>query len=204
MDQPVQRQGPRRLDAQDHRLPGGRELRGHLPGRGRRHQGLLRQVPQVRRQVRAPLLEAEVLPLPAAGRVPVRGRAVPRRSGVGPPQQRRDDPLPAGRDDAAGPGVPRLDRGPVPRRRRQEGAGDRERLHAGHPRRRGRQARQDAHDQLASEDLPRRPVGHRRGRGPRRRGHQAHRRGRDGAGVREAAVRRPRSRRPEADPETAG
>ena len=82
----------------------------------------------------------EVLALPAADRVPVRGRPVPRRARLGRPQQRRDDPLPVAREHAEGPGLPRLDRGPVPRRRRQGGAPDRQRLHAGHARRDGRQA----------------------------------------------------------------
>ena len=44
VDPPVQRQGPGGLDAQDHRLPGRRELRRHLPGRGRHPEGRLRRV----------------------------------------------------------------------------------------------------------------------------------------------------------------
>ena len=50
--------------------------------------------------------------------------------------------------------------------------------------------------QLHVEDLRRRSVGARRGRGPRRRRHHAHGQRRDGARVREAAARRRQRREP--------
>ena len=78
---------------------------------------------EVQRRVRPPVLQAAVLELQAAGRVPVRRRPVPGRAGLGVPQQRRHDPLPAAGDHAEGPGVPRLDRGPVPGRPRQRASG---------------------------------------------------------------------------------
>ena len=71
----------------------------------------------------------------------------------------------------------------------------REPLHAGHERGDGRQARHGPLHQLDLEDLPRRPVGARRGRGPRRRPHRAQGRGADGAQLRAAADRRRQRRR---------
>ena len=76
------------------------------------------QVQPVRRQVRPPVLQGQVLALSAADRVPLRRRSVPRRRRLGDSQQRRHAPLPAARDHGQGPGFPGLDRGPVPRRQR--------------------------------------------------------------------------------------
>ena len=76
-------------------------------------------------------------------------------------------------------------------RQRQGQAADGERLHARHEHRDGRQAHHPALHRLEVQDLPRRRVGHRRGRGPRQRRHQAHRRRRDRARIREAPARRP-------------
>ena len=134
--------------------------------------------------------KTQVLELPAADRVSVRRRPVPRRPGLGVPEQRRHDPRPVAREHEEGPGLPRLDRGPVPRRQRQGQAPDGERLHAGHEHRDGRQADHPALHRLDVEDLPRRRVGHGRGRGPRQRRHQAHRRRRDRPRVREGPARR--------------
>ena len=73
----------------------------------------LRQVFQVRRQVRAPLLQDPVFQLQAAHRVSLRRRPVPGRAELGLPQQRRHDPRPVAGIHEERPGVPRLDRGPV-------------------------------------------------------------------------------------------
>ena len=94
------------------------------------------------------------------------------------------------REHEEGPGIPGLDRGPVPRGQRPRQATDGERLHARHEHRDGRQADHRALHRLEVEDLSRRPVGHRRSRGPRQRRHQAHRQRRDRARIREAPARR--------------
>ena len=131
----LQREGPRRLGAEDHRLRGRRELRRHLPGRERRAQGLLRQVRHVRRALRPPLLQDAVLALRDRGRVPLRGRAGEGRPRLGVPQQRGDDPRPGGRDDEEGPGLSDLDRGAAARwPRRRQRALDGEPVHAGNER----------------------------------------------------------------------
>ena len=157
--------------------------------------------PKIRRQVRAPLLQAEILQVSAPCRISVRGRPVSRRSGMGAPQQRRDDPQPADRDDAAGPGVPGLDRGPVPRRRRQEGAGDRRT-----PARRAPTSSWTASSSRRTRSTRgRRPMTETGGSPSRSRSTAASLikhivEGETVLEVREAPVRRPRCRRPEADP----
>ena len=149
----------------------------------------LRQVHGVRQQVRPPVLQGQVLALRPARRVPLRRRAGQGRARLGGPQQRRHVPLPVAAEHAQGPGLPRLHRGAVPRRHRQGRAPDAQRLHPRHQHRDGRQAHHPALHQLEVEDLPRRPVGDGRDRGPRRRqGDPPHQR-RGGAGVREAAAR---------------
>ena len=76
------------------------------------------------------------------------------------------------------------------RPRRRQAADDREPLHAGHERRHERPAVHPALRQLDLEDVRRRPVGARRGRGPRRRTRPAHRRRSDRARVQQAPDRR--------------
>ena len=117
----------------------GRQLRQHLPRRGRPAEGRLRRVRDVRRHVRAPVLQEPLSPLPAARRVPLRRRAGAGRPRLGVPQQRRDAARPAaetmGRDQEFPDSIEVQllgggGRGQPP---------DRQPLHAGHPRRHGRQ-----------------------------------------------------------------
>ena len=92
VDPALQRQGPRRLDAEDSLLRAGRQLRQHVSRRGRRAEGRVRQVRQVRRALRPPVLQGAVLELHPAGRVSLRRRAMPGRAGLGDSQQRRHAP----------------------------------------------------------------------------------------------------------------
>ena len=119
LDQPVQRQGPRRAGR-----PRSRAMRRATitANTFRVEDGVLKvsydQYPRFDGKFGHLFSKQQVRELPAADRVPLRGRPVPRRAGLGLAQQRRDDPQPVGREHAEGPGIPRLDRGPVPRRRR--------------------------------------------------------------------------------------
>ena len=154
LDFTVQRQGPGRLETQDQGLRSRRQFRQHVPRRGRRPESLLRPVFQVRRQVRAPLLQDAIFPLQAAHRVSLRRRPVPRRAELGVPQQRRDDPRPVARIACGRTrNSPSRSRSSSWVATATEQAPDRQRLHAGHEHRDERQAHHAALHQFAVQDL---------------------------------------------------
>ena len=194
LDSALQRQEPRRLGAEDHRLRARRQLRRHLPRRQRRPPGVVRQVFDLRQQVRPSLLRApEVLALHRRRRVPLRRRAGGGRSRVGDPQQRPDAAQPVAAVDGEGSGLSHLGRGPAPRRpAERQAALDRQHVLARHPGLHQRDDGQGALPELEVADLRRRPVGARRGRGARRRAPDAQGRRADRPRVRQADDRRRR------------
>ena len=132
----------------------GRELRQYVPRGGRGLEGRPTiKYPKFDGKFGHLFYKTPVLQLPAADRVSVRRRPVPRRAELGLPQQRRHDPRPVARKHEERPGVPGLDRGPVPRRQRQGQAPHGQRLHAGHEHRDERQADHPALHRLAVQDL---------------------------------------------------
>ena len=177
----------------------------HLPGRGRRAQGLLRQYPQVRRQVRAPVLqEASSRTIACGSSIGSWATSAPagpawaiRNSGVmihcqSPESMRKDQDFPVS-IEVQFLGRRRQGRSGRPATSARPGTNivmD------------GKLITQHCTDSTV-QDLRRRPVGDGRGRGPRRRHDQAHRRRRDRARVREAATRPQRPRRREAASRTA-
>ena len=157
-----------RLDAEDPRLPAGRELRQHVPGRGWAAEGGLRSLRPLRPALRPPGLEAAAVALPAAHRIPLRRPAGAGRPGLGPAQQRGDAARAAARDHGPGPELPGVAGGAVPGWTGQGPAPHRQRLHARNPRGHGRAADHQALHELALTHPRRRRLGHGRGRGGRR------------------------------------
>ena len=137
LDSAVQRQEPRRLDAEVRQARSRRELQRHLPRRERPALGPLRQVADLQRRVRPHVLQGSLQLLRHRRGIPLRRRAGDGRRpepGVGDPQQRPDAPRARSQDHAEGSGLPDLHRGAAARRLRQA-ADDGQPVHAGHQRR---------------------------------------------------------------------
>ncbi len=145
VDAPLQRGGPRRLDPEDPGDPGRRRPLRHVPRRGRPAHGRLRGIRRVRRAVRRavrpPLLPGAVLPLPAAGRVPLHRQAGRGRPRMGLQEQRGHAARAGAGVDARRPGLPDLPGGAASRRQRSRSPAHRQPLHAGDARAHGGRAR---------------------------------------------------------------